>query len=241
MATDPKKDKIITITGDFSQLYPNLAAEVETGAAALLKAFELSMVMPVPPQPPDLHVLSDVDVNGAGTNAVPDVSQETCSPHEAIERIDKWNRGAARREVAAKRRLCEIFGLPITATIPTDDNYPVLCERTEALAHQRLNLAGDISFAQVLTHHEVAADGDVARGLARKPAMARSRVEKLVSFESTLREMRAANLSHKEMCDRLDTNGYPTPDSARWRGLTWRKAYRDNTACVRKWLSKHSR
>jgi hypothetical protein len=69
---------------------------------------------------------------------------------------------------------------------------------------------------------------------------ARSRDKKIVELEAEIREMKAEGLSQKEMCSRLDANKWELPSGARWRHLTWTKAYlsREFGRSVKKWLSK---
>jgi hypothetical protein len=51
-----------------------------------------------------------------------------------------------------------------------------------------------------------------------------------------VRELRAAGLSHQEICERLGSGD--RPPRAAWKDLPWPKAYREHPAAVTKWLSE---
>jgi hypothetical protein len=156
---DKPRSETVTVTGDFSKLTSEVHAEATVAAETIARAIEGTSAaqieaLAVLPQLPDLRHLSDPEMAGIRTEGKPKSGGEICPPHEVIERLNSWNRNAA-REMEAKRRLCELFGLPIASAIPSDDNYPRLFERAEAVAHQLLKLEGPISFSELLAHYEV--------------------------------------------------------------------------------------
>lgn len=55
-------------------------------------------------------------------------------------------------------------------------------------------------------------------------------------IKQQVRELRAAGLSHQEICKRLGSAD--RPPHAAWKNLTWPQAYLQHPAAVRKWLSE---
>jgi len=74
----------------------------------------------------------------------------------------------------------------------------------------------------------------------RNASSARSRDQALVDLCAEVRSMKAEGLSQLQMCERLDANNWPRPENAKWRHLTWRKAFRSEKygRPVKVWLSK---
>jgi hypothetical protein len=57
-----------------------------------------------------------------------------------------------------------------------------------------------------------------------------------MEVKSLIREMKLANFSHKEICDRL---GFaPRPRKATWRSFPWPEAWKRKQGCAAKWISK---
>jgi hypothetical protein len=68
---------------------------------------------------------------------------------------------------------------------------------------------------------------------------ARSRDEDAAKLRRHIRELRDAGITHREICQRLDEQGWPRPARASWRHLTWSRAYKDpkHGPSVKKWIS----
>jgi hypothetical protein len=66
------------------------------------------------------------------------------------------------------------------------------------------------------------------------------RANPLAKGDPIIREMLDQKASHLEVCRRLDAAGNPTPQNAKWSGLTWVAAYRDTafSGAVKSWISQ---
>ncbi len=83
---------------------------------------------------------------------------------------------------------------------------------------------------------QVASMKDEWPGRRRQKRVAGGRDLELAGIVKLVREMRADNLSHEQICKRL--GNHPRPPSATWRDLTWPVAYLKHTSSVKKWISK---
>jgi hypothetical protein len=83
------------------------------------------------------------------------------------------------------------------------------------------------------------ANPDGRRNVERGTRRASRRSEK---ERQTIREIQGiVGLTHYEICQRLDRQGYPLPKLAHWKGETWSSAYRQNRSAVAKWITNVTR
>lgn len=122
------------------------------------------------------------------------------------------------------------------AELPSSDGQEV--SQRSALDDTTAGLTARLKPAVTAEHDE---DAIPATGSRRKGNRAPTRDNTLAFIHHRIRELRKANYSStEEICKEL--NDVPRPPNAKWRDLTWIKAYRsEHKNAVKSWISRVSR